>query len=101
MNIEKIKEFIALRSELRASGVLGLSVWDDKIHMEAGKLVNADVQVSTRNCSDFPFEISTNIDGVEIFAVLTKEKLNQLYPQFTEYLEEDVDLSGGEEHATA
>jgi hypothetical protein len=101
MNIEKIKEFIALRKELRVNGVIGLSVWDDRVHVEAEKLVNVDVQVLKRNCLEFPYEISTKEEGITIFAVLTQEKLNQLFPQFTDYMEEDVDLTGGEEEVSA
>lgn len=102
MNIEKIKEFIALRSELYASGVIGLNLYEDAVHVDSSKLVGAaDLQIASRGWEKYPYEVSINQDGIKIFAILTKTQLEELYPQFAGFMVEDVLLDGGEEHATA
>jgi hypothetical protein len=98
MNIEKIKEFIALREELKAAGVIGLSVYNEEVQIDKEILAGeSDLRIEKRGCDKYPYEISTVRDGITLFCIATDDELLKYFPQFVECMEEDVDLSGGEE----
>jgi hypothetical protein len=101
MNMKTIKEFIALRQELKASGIIAVSVHEDEVHVRSETLVDMDVTCKTRDCDTYPYEVSVMVDDVKLFAILREEELKNLYPQFAGYLVEDVNLDGmgEEEHA--
>lgn len=100
MNMKTIKEFIALREELCAAGVIGLDVWSDKIHLEREKMAQLpNLQIESFRDNSYPYEISTVVDNIEFFCICTPEQLETYFPQFAGYLVEDVDLNGGEEIA--
>ena len=102
MNIEKIKEFISLRQDLYSSGVIGLDVYDDKVQVTAKELIGYDdLQLESRNDEPYPFRVFIIRDGIKIYTIVSTEALNKYFPQLSGYMIEDVDLSGGEEHATA
>jgi hypothetical protein len=85
MNIEKIKEYIALREELQAAGVIGLSLYNEEVQMDKEILANeSDLHIEKRDCDQYPYEISTVRDGITIFCLATDEELQQFYPQFVE-----------------
>lgn len=102
MNLDKIKEFIALRQELQSAGVVGVSVLHDVIHVKAEVLV-VEESLEIEHDSDlvYPYRISTVKDGVEMFAIMTSEDLEKLFPQFKGYLVEDVILDGMGDEAHA
>ncbi|MEH7355113.1 hypothetical protein V7150_16265 [Neobacillus drentensis] len=108
MNIEKIKEFIAIRNDLYETGVIGLDLHSDSVHVKKTLLVDTpDIQVEFLGDDlQYPFEVFTVCDGIKLFCIATNEEMAELFPQLSGYMIEDVDLSGsdlsgGEEHATA
>jgi hypothetical protein len=85
MNIEKIKEYIALREELYAAGVIGLNIHQNEVQMDKEVLAGeSDLQIEKRDCDEFPYEISTVRDGITIFCLATDEELQEFFPQFVE-----------------
>lgn len=102
MNVEKMKEFIALRQELKAAGVIGVSIFNESFQVRTEVLVGEeDLQIEYNEGLDYPYKVTAIIDGVKMFAIMAKEELEESFPQYKGFLVEDVDLSGGEEHATA
>jgi hypothetical protein len=100
MNIEKIKEFIALRKGLLETGVIGLDPYADIVHIYKAKLANeSDLHIEKRGCHEYPYEISTVRDGIKLFCIATDEELLKHFPQFVEYMEEDVTFEEVKEHA--
>jgi hypothetical protein len=98
MNIDKMKEFIAIRQELKASGVIGVNMYEDLIHVSEEKLYGVeDLKIEVLETVDYPFRISAVIDEVEVFCRTTRESLEVNFPQFAGYLIEDVILDGMEE----
>jgi hypothetical protein len=106
--MEKINAFMELKKELYDSGVIGLNMYDADVQVKHTALLGEEkVEIETRNCSEYPFQVFIVEDGIKVFALLSFEESKQ-FPQFKEqvkaelqkqlkYLEEDVDLSGGEE----
>jgi hypothetical protein len=98
MNIELIKQFIALRQELNAAGVIGVSLHNDEVHVRSEVLIGEDsLEVEYNAESTYPYRITTVKDGVNLFAIVTGEELEESFPQLKGYLVEDVDLSGMKE----
>jgi hypothetical protein len=106
--MEAIKSFITLRRALRESGVIGLDLYDDEIHMNWKQLVGeSNLQVKYRFDHKYPFEISTIKDGIKLLCIADEERLEQ-FPELkaeakmkmevalanVAYLEEDVVLDG-------
>ncbi|WHY76104.1 hypothetical protein QNH20_18505 [Neobacillus sp. WH10] len=103
MNLEKIKEFIAIRNDLYEAGVIALDLYSDSVHVKKTLLVDVpDLQVEFLGDDvEYPFEVFTVCDGIKLFCVVTNEQMSELFPQLSGYMIEDVDLSGGEDHAIA
>jgi hypothetical protein len=100
MNIDKIKEFIALREELNASGVIGVNLHCNEVQVRPETLTNEDVQLITRDCDTFPYEVYVIKEGIKALALLRAESLEELFPHLRpRYMEEDIDCTGGEEIA--
>jgi hypothetical protein len=98
MNMEKVKEFIALRQELNTVGVIGVSLHNDKIHVNSDVLVGEDsLEVEFNADSPYPYRLTTVKDGVTLFAVVSGEELEESFPQLKGYLVEDVILDGMED----
>lgn len=100
MDLSKIKEFIAIRQELHELGVIGLDMYGDNIHLSKDCMVGmADLEIKFygHDCR-YPYEIFTYRDGINLHCICTKEELETYFPQFVDYLVEDVDLSGGADH---
>jgi hypothetical protein len=108
MNMELIKSFISLRQELRNSGVIGLDLYDDEIHLNWKQLIGeSELHVSYRFDSKYPFEIYTIKDGIKLYCLADDERLEQ-FPELksiaiikrenalkkARYLEEAVVLYG-------
>lgn len=90
MNIEKIKQFIEIRNDLSKSGVIGLSLYADEIHMLPEVLANEqDLTLKIRQYDEYPYEISTIRDGIKIFCIANKENLAKFFPQFLEIVEKE------------
>ncbi|MDP4087624.1 MAG: hypothetical protein Q8934_23965 [Bacillota bacterium] len=107
MNIEKIKEFNAIREELLNDGVIAVDMWGDYVHVSTKKLAEIvdypNVKVETREGDPkYPYTVTTVVDGIKLLFVLTEEEFFQ-DPQLQGYMVEDVDLSGsskdGDDHA--
>jgi hypothetical protein len=102
MNLEKIKEFIALRQELKAAGVIGVSLFNDSFQVRTEVLVGQEnLQVEYNEGQEYPYRVTAAIDGVDMMAVMKKEEFEKSFPEYKGFLVEDVDLSGGAEYATA
>lgn len=105
MNMELIKKFADVSFALRELGAL--SVAFEGIHVDRPVLKELEnLQLKNRDSDDFPYEIFAIVEGVRVFGLATQENISE-FPQFEEfvkaeqqkklgYLEEDVDLSGGE-----
>lgn len=96
MNIEKIKEFINIRKDLKESGVIGLDLWENKVHLSMNELINLPgLNVVHCGSEKYPYEAFAIVDGIEFFAVFNSRDLEK-YPQLKELIPmvEDVDLSG-------
>ena len=103
MNIEKIKEFIALRAELLESGVIGLDAWEDRVHVRHLELVGQDdLHIELRGDEKYPYELSVSKDGIKIFCIASQEVLEKHFPQFVGFMLNDVNLDGmeSEEHVS-
>jgi hypothetical protein len=99
MNINKIKEFIAIREDLYSAGVIGLDLYSNEVHVKKDKLVELpNLKVKTGYSEDYPYYVYTAVDGIELHSIFTEEEFAQ-YPQLQGYMEDDVDLSGGGDHA--
>jgi hypothetical protein len=113
--MEAIKSFITLRQALRESGVVGLNLYDNEIHVNWDQLVGEpNLQVKYRFDSKYPFEISTMKDGIKLYCIADDERLEH-FPELkaeakmkmevalahVAYLEEDVVLDGmGDTHVS-
>lgn len=115
MNMEAIQSFINLRQVLRESGVIGLNLYDNEIHIDWERLVGEpDLQVKYRFDSKWPFEIFTIKDGIKLLCIADEDRLEHFPELKTEakmkmevalanaaYLEEDVILDGmGDTHVS-
>jgi hypothetical protein len=111
MNTEKMSAVICLFNELvKENGVYGFNFHANEFHVGIERLINEpNLQIENRDSVDYPYEIFVQFDGFKVFAILTEEQVKE-YPQFKDflktdlkrklaYLEEDVDLTGGEEIA--
>jgi hypothetical protein len=110
MNIEKMQQIANLFNELKEEGVYGFLHGKHEFHVNPDKLADQpNLQISSRESVDFPHEIYVQHDGFKVFAILRPDQIKN-FPQFKEqekaelrkrleYLEEDVDLNGGEEIA--
>lgn len=99
MNIDKIKEFISMREELKAAGVIGIDMYSNNIHLSKNELATLPgLKAEPFDCDDsnYTHEVSTFIDGIRFFAL--SENLKE-FPQLAGYMEEDVNLEGVEEIA--
>jgi hypothetical protein len=102
MNLEKIKEFIALRQELKAAGVIGVSLFSDSFQVRTEVLVGQEnLQVEYNEGQEYPYRVTAVIDGVDMMAVMKKDEFEKSFPEHKGFLVEDVDLSGGEEYVSA
>ena len=112
MNMELIKSFINLREQLHESGVIGLNIHEDEIHVRTEVLLKEEGVICEYLGGDhYPYEVSKDIEGIRFFARCDAKELSH-YPQFKEQikaelqkqldgLEEDVILDGmGEEHVS-
>jgi hypothetical protein len=110
MNMELIKTALSLTHELNQSGVIDISNWFNEIHMKSEVLLKEEGLTCEYVGGDiYPYKISKEIDGIIFFARCQEKELAN-YPQFSDvvkkeslppnYLEEDVDLSGGEQHVS-
>jgi hypothetical protein len=98
MNIEKIKEFIALRQELKTAGVIGVSLFNDSFQVKTEVLVGQEnLKMEYNESSDYPYRVTAVIDGVKMFAVMTKEEFEKSFPEHKGFLVEDVILDGMED----
>jgi hypothetical protein len=99
INMEKIKEFIALREELYAAGVIGVDMYADDVHVKKQALLALpDLKIESGYSEEYPYFVSTVVDGIKLHCILSEEEFAK-YPQLQEYMIEDVDLSGGGDHA--
>jgi hypothetical protein len=101
MNIstDLIKQFAEICKQLMESGVIGGYLPDGNLHVRYSDLVDDEgVVVKPRNCEQYPYEISIMVDGIKIFGIMSEEEF-QKYPHLQGYMEDDVDLSGGDDHA--
>lgn len=102
MNIEKIKEFINLKNEIAADDVIGFHFHDNKIHVRQKDLKGFEnLQIKYRGDGNYPFEVSVNFDGFEIFALIEAEDIKE-FPQLKDYAKNELltqlaDLENGEE----
>jgi hypothetical protein len=102
MNIEKIKEFIALRSELKAAGVIGVSLHEDEVHMNESELSGLEnLEIEYDENFKYPYKVSTVKEGVRLFSVMNKENFETFFPEHKGYLVEDVILDGMKEEEIA
>ncbi|NRD80335.1 hypothetical protein HPT25_23720 [Bacillus sp. BRMEA1] len=99
MNIEKMKEFIAIRKDLKNAGVIGLSLYDDAIHvnhktfgMKEIPELQLEVRVNDIESDDYPYKIFFIKDGIEIYSVLKKADLAE-YPQFADVIKNNEEVS--------
>jgi hypothetical protein len=112
MNIEKMQLIANLFNELKEEGVYGFIHGKHEFQVNEAKLADEpNLQIASRESADFPYEIYVQFKGFKVFAILRPEQIKN-YPQFREqakadlkkqleYLEEDIDLTGGEEYVTA
>jgi CRISPR/Cas system-associated exonuclease Cas4 (RecB family) len=83
MNIEVLKQLADVFGQLKKDeSFIGLH--DNKIHAKIDALKGKEnLQFRSRGGSEYPFEISTEIEGVKIFALAKSEELVD-FPQFKE-----------------
>jgi hypothetical protein len=113
MNMEAIKSFITLRQALRESGVIGLNLYENEIHVDWKQLIGEpDLQVKYRFDSKWPFEIYTIKDGIKLLCIADENERLEHFPELkaeaklkmeaakatAAYLEEDVILDGMSDH---
>jgi hypothetical protein len=83
MNIELIKQFAEVFSQLKNEEGF-ICLMDKKIHVKLAVLKDKEnLQISKRGGIDYPYEISTEIEGVKIFALATSEDIVH-FPKFKE-----------------
>jgi hypothetical protein len=104
MNMEKIKAFIQLAQELETEGMYGFHNQEMHVSREVIQRMN-NLQIKVRHSENYPFEISTKVDGIKIFALAGPEELKE-FPQFQNIRKEairkqiealEVELNQGEE----
>jgi hypothetical protein len=101
MNIDKIKEFIAMREDLYDAGAIGVDMYSNRVHVKKNELVELpNLSVETGYSEEYPYYVYTKVDGIELFCILTEEEFYQ-YPQLQGYMIEDVQFDGGsgDDHA--
>jgi hypothetical protein len=104
MNIEKIKQFALLATELMAEGIIGFSIHTKRFHVSRENIKgfeNLKIKVRGALDGDYPFEISHKGDGFTIFCLVTTDELKH-FPQFlnfynSELLKQLVGLEEGEQ----
>jgi uncharacterized membrane protein YukC len=92
MNIEKMKQFAELASQLKKEGVYGFGIEENRFHVsqkEIKGLENLEIKVRDDLNSDFPFEISHKGDGFVVFSLATKDNLKQ-FPQFKDFFRKEL-----------
>jgi hypothetical protein len=102
ISVDVIKQFADARQKLMDSGVISSFIIDGGLHVSAKTLVDEEgLKVEIRDpetCAKFPYEISVTVEGIKIFGLLSEEEFAK-YPQLQSYMVDDVDLSGGGDHA--
>jgi hypothetical protein len=105
MNMELIKSVVDNRQALNQSGVIGISMWSDEVHIASNVLIQEEGLTLQFIGGDlYPYEISKEVDGIRLFSRCNAEEVSQ-NPQLKEqikaelqkqldYLEEDVVLDG-------
>ena len=95
--INKVKEFINMRESLKTSGVIGVSMFYDEIHVKLPVLLEMpNVQFESFNDSDYPFKAFATEDGITFYALIHKDDVKN-FPQLEMFVIEDVNLTGSVE----
>jgi hypothetical protein len=90
MNIEKIKQFIELKKELYKEGVIATGSEGEYIQVKEEKMFGLpNLKVIARNSDEYPYEISTHIDGIEFLTVISEDE-KHLFPELFEEVESDA-----------
>jgi hypothetical protein len=94
VNIELIKRLADLRnqfnelqsefqSEFQKEGVYTIRI-NGSVQVSTSKLIGkANLEISSRDSEDYPFEISTVVEGIKIYAIANVEDITK-FPQFKE-----------------
>lgn len=79
LDMDAIKQFLNLRGRLQESGVIGVSIFEDRIHIDIDRfpLIN-DLEIEERTDYEFPYKVSTKIDGVSFYAIANKNEVEKL-----------------------
>ncbi|MDP4087427.1 MAG: hypothetical protein Q8934_22955 [Bacillota bacterium] len=97
IKIDLIKQFADLKKDLVKNGVYGF--YQDSVQVSASELMDIPgVQIESRENENYPFQAYVVVNGLKLFGLLTTEEMMK-YPKPGGYMEEDVDLYGGEESA--
>jgi len=81
VDIERAKEFIKIRDELYKQGVIGISFFEDSIHVLLDVLLdveNIKIEEERNNpLIKYPYTVSARIDGITFFALADDIKLHE------------------------
>lgn len=93
MNIEKIKQFAQVSSELKSDEnviAIRLDFQGCRVHVQKEALVTIEnLKIKNRDESTYSYEIYTMIDDINVFCLVTNEEL-KLFPQFLDFRKADL-----------
>lgn len=81
--MQAIQEWLEIREQVKEFGAIGVSVWDEEIHMNesifAEKFDHSEMTV-TDHASEYPLKVSVIVDGAEFFVIVTESELKKYFP---------------------
>lgn len=78
MEMRVIRNFLEIKKELKENGVIGLNIWDDRIHLTIEKIIEfPNLTIKNRNDIDYPFEVTATEGGVNFFALATYDQVRK------------------------
>lgn len=80
LDLDAIRQFFGLKERLIRSGVIGIDLWSDEIHVLLDVLLDAEnlkIEEKTNPEFIYPYKISGTIDGIKCFAMTNKKELSK------------------------
>ena len=79
-DFDAIRQFFILKERLIRSGVIGIDLWSDEIHVLLDVLLDAeDLKIEEKTNPEFiySYKISGTIDGIKCFAMTNQKELSK------------------------